>query len=71
VTSHVETAPIATGRLLLQYERAVEDLMTEHEILPVRFGSVFPDESAVREMLRERDEELLGLFGACRRRGRE
>ncbi len=63
VTSHVEAPPIATGRLLLQYERAVESLMAEHEILPVRFGSVFADESAIRDMLRERDEELLGLLG--------
>lgn len=63
VTSHLETPPIATGRLLLQYELAVEGLMAEHEILPVRFGSVFADESAVRDMLRERDQELLGLLG--------
>jgi Gas vesicle synthesis protein GvpL/GvpF len=63
VISHLQAPPTATGRLLLQYERAVEGLMADHEILPVRFGSVFADESVARDMLRERDEELLGLLG--------
>lgn len=63
VTSELDGPPITTGRMLLQYERAIELLMADHEILPARFGSVFGDESAVRDMLRERSDELLSLLG--------
>jgi len=36
---------------LWQHETAVEALMTDHSVLPVRFGTMFPDEAAVQAEL--------------------
>lgn len=51
---------------LWEYERAVEDLMTRHAIVPARFGSVFEGEADLRQMLRERNAELRAAVSRVR-----
>ena len=43
---------------LWQHETVVEALMTDHSVLPVRFGMIFPDEGAVQAVLRTRYAEF-------------
>ena len=40
-----------TPRRLWQHEQVVEALMTGHPVLPVRFSTIFPDETAVLDRL--------------------
>lgn len=47
---------------LWQHETVVEALMTDHSVLPVRFGTILPDESAALAKLTTRyDEFIAGL----------
>ncbi|HEX6490565.1 MAG TPA: GvpL/GvpF family gas vesicle protein [Gaiellaceae bacterium] len=48
----------ATRRALLDHAEIVEDAYSWTTILPLRFGSVFPDEAAVRELLLEPNADL-------------
>jgi hypothetical protein len=50
--------PNRESEALWQYERAVEELMARHAVVPARFGSVFEQEADLRRMLRERSSEL-------------
>lgn len=55
-------APAETGEVtpdtLWRHEEVVESLMEDRELLPVRFGTVLPDEAAVTSAIAERREEL-------------
>lgn len=47
---------------LWQHEAVVEALMTDHTVLPMRFGTILPDEAAVLAKLTTRyDEFIAGL----------
>jgi hypothetical protein len=59
VSDHDGGAPEATVAALGTYERAVRRLMDRGAILPAQFGSVLPDEDAVRGLLRGRRRDLL------------
>jgi hypothetical protein len=55
VVSHLGTQEITpTEPNLWRYEAVVEALMEAHTVLPVRFGTVLPDELAVLSMLQGR-----------------
>lgn len=43
---------------LWQHETVVEALMTDHSVLPVRFGTIFPDEAAMQAVLVTRYAEF-------------
>ena len=43
---------------LWQHETVVEALMTDHSVLPVRFGMIFPDEGAVQAVMGTRYAEF-------------
>jgi hypothetical protein len=58
VSDHGESIPLPSEQELWQHERVVECLMTDDDVLPARFGSVLPSESAVGDFLRERSTEL-------------
>lgn len=47
--SMAELSPIESN--LWRHEKVVESLMTEHTVLPVRFGTVLPNEAAVQTVL--------------------
>lgn len=52
VASPLTTAEVPpTEANLWRHEAVVETLMVDHTVLPVRFGSVLPNESAVRAVL--------------------
>lgn len=53
------SAPEQSVATLIEYEGAIERLMESGAALPMRFGSVLPDEHAVREMLERRREDLV------------
>lgn len=59
VTDHQGRTPEPTASALDAYERAVRRLMDRGAILPAQFGSVLPDEDAVRALLRGRRHDLL------------
>lgn len=44
--------------MLWGHERVVEAIMTDRPVLPMRFGSVAPDDAAVRHMLARRQKEF-------------
>src|SRR5919202_1284403 len=52
----------ASEETLWAHERVVEALMDDHPALPMRFGSVLPDDGAVRDMLAARREDLKGAL---------
>jgi hypothetical protein len=62
----VSDAPDMTGApsesLLWAHERVVERLMSEHDVLPARFGSVLADDAAVAGMLEARHSEWLAAL---------
>lgn len=59
VSDHPGPAPEPTVAALDAYERTVRRLMDRGAILPAQFGSVLPDEDAVRALLRARRRDLL------------
>jgi hypothetical protein len=66
VTDHPGPAPEPTASALEAYERAVRQLMDRGAILPAQFGSVLPDEDAVRALLRARRRDLLARLRQVR-----
>jgi hypothetical protein len=66
VTVHGDRAPEPSAAALHVYERTVRWLMDRGAILPAQFGSVLPDEDAVRALLRSRRDEMLGRLGRVR-----
>ena len=59
VVSDRDDAPLrASEDSLWAHERVVEDLMSDRAVLPMRFGSLLPDEDAVRALLNTRRAEL-------------
>ena len=65
VSDHPGRAPDPTTSALLEYERAVRQLMEGGAVLPVQFGSVL-DEAAVRELLLRRRTDLLARLERVR-----
>jgi hypothetical protein len=56
-------------RDMMAHTRVLEEVMRDHSILPVRFGTVAPNEDAIREkVLKRRLGGLVGLFGEVERR---
>jgi hypothetical protein len=66
VSDHEGQAPEASAAALRGYERTVRRLMDHGAILPARFGSVLPDEDAVRALLRARRRDLLARLRQVR-----
>jgi Gas vesicle synthesis protein GvpL/GvpF len=66
VSDHEARVPETTASALQAYERTVRRLMDGGAILPAQFGSVLPDEPAVRELLRNRRKDLLGRLARVR-----
>lgn len=59
-------APEPSAAALREYERTVRGLMDRGTILPAQFGSVLPDEDAVRGLLRSRRRDLLSRLRKVR-----
>jgi hypothetical protein len=53
---------------LIEHDRIVSSLMDDGAVLPVRFGTVLPGETDVRELLARRGEELRGQLAHVRGR---
>jgi hypothetical protein len=53
-----ETADVAGEAELLEHHRVIQAVFERVPCLPARFGSVFPDEAALRSRLAEREAEL-------------
>lgn len=52
VVSNTPVVEYPTSRVnLITHERAIEEVMTEHTVLPVRFGTIAEDEKQVRRIL--------------------
>lgn len=47
---------------LWAHERVVEELMLDRAVLPMRFGSIAPDDGVVRRMLIARQQELISAL---------
>jgi hypothetical protein len=58
--------PDSTIGALLEFEQTVERLMHGRPVLPAQFGSVLPDESAVRALLEARRDELVARLDQVR-----
>jgi Gas vesicle synthesis protein GvpL/GvpF len=58
LTSEAPPSPPHTEEDLWRHEHVVESLMRDHDVLPARFGTILPDESAVRKLLGERAGEF-------------
>jgi Gas vesicle synthesis protein GvpL/GvpF len=59
VSDHDGRAPEPSASALRGFERTVRGQMDHGAILPAQFGSVLPDEDAVRALLRTRRRDLL------------
>jgi hypothetical protein len=66
VSDHEGRAPEPSAAALRAYERTVRGLMDLGAILPAEFGSLLPDEDAVRALLRGRRRDLLARLGHVR-----
>jgi hypothetical protein len=66
VSDHEARAPEPSAAALRAYERIVRRLMDSGAILPAQFGSLLPDEDAVRALLRGRRQDLLVRLGHVR-----
>jgi hypothetical protein len=58
--------PESTIGALLEFERTVERLIEGRAVLPAQFGSVLPDEPAVRAMLIARRDDLVARLEQVR-----
>lgn len=59
VSDHEGRAPEPSAAALRDYERTVRGLMDRGTILPAQFGSLLPNEEAVRGLLQSRRRDLL------------
>jgi hypothetical protein len=66
VSDHEGRSPEPSANALRAYERTVRGLMDSGAILPAQFGSVLPDEDAVRGLLRGRRRDLLSRLRQVR-----
>ncbi len=66
VADHEGRAPVQTAAALQAHEQTIRRLMDNGAILPAQFGSLLPDEAAVRGLLRGRRRDLLGRLGHFR-----
>lgn len=67
VAGRVTTAPAATPAALRRHDAVVRRIAaTVDAILPIRFGSVVPDETAAARLLAPRALELAGRLGLVR-----
>ena len=58
VVSEISTVPDRDPPALMQHEAVIEAFGERHRTLPVRFGTVLPDATEVREALSERYDSL-------------
>lgn len=58
IVSDSSAPPMATEEALLCYEGAVEAVMNQRAVLPVRFGTTVPDEATIAEFLGQRHDQL-------------
>lgn len=58
VASDLDPPVKATEEALWRHEGVVEELMRRGPVMPMRFGSLLPDDDAARATLRERGQEL-------------
>jgi hypothetical protein len=56
----------ATPEALWRHEGLIEDLMEQRTLLPVRFGTVLPDETAAAAAVAERRDELAAALDRVR-----
>ncbi len=47
---------------VIPHERAIEEVMKTHTVLPVRFGTIAEDEEKVKKILEKEDDRFLGLL---------
>jgi hypothetical protein len=66
VSDHDDLTPDPTPELLWRYEEVVERLAEAHPVLPARFGSALADDTAVRELLTSRCEQLVTSIDGVR-----
>jgi hypothetical protein len=66
VSDYEGRAPEPSANALRAYERTVRALMDRGAILPAQFGSVLPDEEAVRGLLRGRRRDLMSRLRQVR-----
>jgi len=58
LASHWDAAGVAGEAELLEHHRVIQGIFERVPCLPARFGSVFPDDAALRARLAEREAEL-------------
>jgi len=61
--SPIKTYSLATENLIA-HEKAIEEVMKDHTVLPVRFCTIVADDDKVREILGKTRGELHDLLGA-------
>ncbi len=66
VTDHEARLPEPSASALHAYERTVRRLMDRAAILPAQFGSVLPDQDAVRTLLNGRRHDFLARLAQVR-----
>ena len=47
---------------MLTYEKAIEEVMKKHTVLPVRFNTIAQDEDTVRKILEKEHDKFAGLL---------
>jgi hypothetical protein len=68
VSRHTKLPDVTTDVALWAHEQAVEAVMAGAAVLPMRFGSRFPDDTALRVALATHEDRWLGALDAVRGR---
>jgi gas vesicle protein GvpL/GvpF len=68
ISRHVHPPGEPALDALWVHERVVERIMADRAVLPMRFGSKFPDDDALRTVLARRQTELLATLDRVRGR---
>lgn len=58
VSTHPGAAPLPTAKYLWQHEAVIEALMDDRATLPARFGTLLPDQAALRSALHSHEAAL-------------
>lgn len=63
----VSNSPLKTYRVsrenMLAHEKAIEAVMKEHTVLPVRFGTIAEDEEKIKKILEKEHDRFADLLG--------
>jgi hypothetical protein len=62
VVGECAAPPAPTRASLVRFEQTVEELMGGGTVLPARFGTILPDETAVEQLLCSRHDQLAGAL---------